>query len=204
MYSAIYLSTFTILHPNVAMGQNPLPPVNIRIPIPMRTKIDQNGRCTYPKTVPFVLTHTPKATPARAFTSDYVSDLPCCEIFAINAASEESDHQPHGKTENVATESAKQKPCVDGFVAALALALAISCPCSCPFSCCWVGGYSLCRQVGKHPHSSNVVESQRPLRDVTGFLHWFKDTSRSHLLYKRIPEIGPNILRGALCHLNPA
>ena len=40
---------------NMAMGQNPgYPPVNIPIP----TKIDKNGWCTYPKMVPLVLTHS--------------------------------------------------------------------------------------------------------------------------------------------------
>ena len=34
-------------------GQNSVPPVNIPTP----SKIDQNGWCTYPKTVPLVLTH---------------------------------------------------------------------------------------------------------------------------------------------------
>ena len=37
----------------MAMGQSPVPPVNIPIP----TKIDKNGWCTYPKMVPLVLTH---------------------------------------------------------------------------------------------------------------------------------------------------
>ena len=37
---------------DVAMGQNPVPPVNI----PIHTKID--GWCTYPKMVPFVLSHS--------------------------------------------------------------------------------------------------------------------------------------------------
>ena len=37
----------------MAMGQKPVPPVNIPIP----TKIDENGWCTYPKMGPLVLTH---------------------------------------------------------------------------------------------------------------------------------------------------
>ena len=36
------------------MGQNPVPPVNIPIP----TKIDKNGWCTYPKMVPLDSTHS--------------------------------------------------------------------------------------------------------------------------------------------------
>ena len=40
----------------MAMGQKPVPPVNIPIP----TKVDHNGWCTYPKMVPLVLTTTPK------------------------------------------------------------------------------------------------------------------------------------------------
>ena len=39
---------------NMAVGQNPVPPVNIPIP----TKIDQNGWCTGPKMIPLVLTHS--------------------------------------------------------------------------------------------------------------------------------------------------
>ena len=35
----------------MAMGQKPVPPVNVPIP----TKIDYNGWCTYPKMVPLVL-----------------------------------------------------------------------------------------------------------------------------------------------------
>ena len=42
-----------LCHPDMAMGVNPVPPVNIPIP----TKIDYNGWCTYPKMVPLVLTH---------------------------------------------------------------------------------------------------------------------------------------------------
>ena len=38
----------------VLMGQNPVPPVNIPIP----SKIDQNGWCTYPKMVLLVLAHS--------------------------------------------------------------------------------------------------------------------------------------------------
>ena len=38
----------------MARGQNSVPPVNIPIP----TKIDSNGCCTYPKMVPLVLTHS--------------------------------------------------------------------------------------------------------------------------------------------------
>ena len=37
-----------------AMGQNPVPPVNIPVP----TKIDYYGWCTYPKMVPLVLTRS--------------------------------------------------------------------------------------------------------------------------------------------------
>ena len=37
----------------MAMGQSPVPPVNIPIP----TKIDENEWCTYPKRVPLVFTH---------------------------------------------------------------------------------------------------------------------------------------------------
>ena len=40
--------------PYMAMGQNPVPPVNMPIP----TKIDQNGWCTNPKMAPLVLTHS--------------------------------------------------------------------------------------------------------------------------------------------------
>ena len=36
------------------MGQNPVPPVNIPIP----TKIDENGWCSYPTMVLLVLTHS--------------------------------------------------------------------------------------------------------------------------------------------------
>ena len=39
---------------HLAMGQNPVPPVKIPIP----TKIDKDGWCTYPKMVPLVLTHS--------------------------------------------------------------------------------------------------------------------------------------------------
>ena len=39
--------------PELAMGQKPLPPMNIPIP----TKIDQNGWCTNPKMVRLALTH---------------------------------------------------------------------------------------------------------------------------------------------------
>ena len=39
---------------DVAMGQDPVPPVNIPIP----TKIDYNGWCTCPKMVPLALTHS--------------------------------------------------------------------------------------------------------------------------------------------------
>ena len=39
---------------DMAMGQIPVPPVNIPIP----TKMDENGWCTYPKIVPLVLTHS--------------------------------------------------------------------------------------------------------------------------------------------------
>ena len=39
---------------HVAMGRNPVPPVNIPIP----TKKKQNGWCSYPKMVPLVLTHS--------------------------------------------------------------------------------------------------------------------------------------------------
>ena len=38
----------------MAMGQKPVPPVKIPIP----TKIDYNGWCSYPKMVPLVLTHS--------------------------------------------------------------------------------------------------------------------------------------------------
>ena len=46
------LHVFDVWH--MAMGQKPVPPVNIPIP----TKIDLNGWCTYPKMVPLVLTHS--------------------------------------------------------------------------------------------------------------------------------------------------
>ena len=38
----------------MALGQNAVPPVNIPIP----TKVDQNGRCTYPKMVQLILNHS--------------------------------------------------------------------------------------------------------------------------------------------------
>ena len=38
----------------LAMGQKPVPPVNIPIP----TKIDSNGWCTYHKMIPLVLSHS--------------------------------------------------------------------------------------------------------------------------------------------------
>ena len=47
------LAHFWDFSPEGAMGQNPVPPVNIPIP----TKIDQHGWCTYPKMVPLVLNH---------------------------------------------------------------------------------------------------------------------------------------------------
>ena len=47
--------TWPTSHVYMAMGQNPVPPVNIPLP----TKIDKNGWCTYPKMVPLVLTHSP-------------------------------------------------------------------------------------------------------------------------------------------------
>ena len=38
----------------MAMGQKPVPPVNI----PIHTKKDSNEWCTYPKMIPLVLTHS--------------------------------------------------------------------------------------------------------------------------------------------------
>ena len=39
---------------DMAMGQNPVPPVNISLP----TKTGKHGWCAYPKLVPLVLTHS--------------------------------------------------------------------------------------------------------------------------------------------------
>ena len=70
-HDIIYHSTHFAVRPSLlnlhmAMGHKPVPPVNIPIP----TKIDYNGWCTYPKMVALVLTHShtgygPFALPPR-------------------------------------------------------------------------------------------------------------------------------------------
>ena len=69
-----------ILNVEMAMGQNPVLPVNI----PISTKIDYNGWCTYPKMVPLVLSHGQMSMPAVLFCSQRHSFALCsdCEKSA--------------------------------------------------------------------------------------------------------------------------
>ena len=55
--------------PQIAMGQNPVPPVNI----PIATKKDQAGWCTYPKMAPLVLAHSQIAAALELPLEPYAS-----------------------------------------------------------------------------------------------------------------------------------